>query len=261
MRELPIAWTTDLAVREHSGSTVDDRGDHVIVRTPENPTYHWGNCLLVTDTDTRDEAERWIGVFDEAFPAATWKAIGLPAMPRVPSAWTDRGLELELDDVLTTRVLPRQTPLVAPYSVRSLEADDWEQLVAAAMADNARTGEWPPHSHEPFVRARARADLALSERGLASFFGAFSGETLAASLGIVLCGTTARYRNVGTDAAHRRRGLASHLLGVAARWAGERGCDRWVIVTESTNPAGRVYRSVGFQLDVPTVQAYRRPGY
>src|SRR5262249_43085006 len=78
-------------------------------------------------------------------------------------------------------------------------------------------------------------------------------------LGVVCCGATARYQNVGTDAQHRRRGLASHLLGVAARWASARGCSRWVIVTEASNPAGRVYRSVGFGPAAPTVQAYRRP--
>ena len=84
-------------------------------------------------------------------------------------------------------------------------------------------------------------------------------ETLVASLGIVCCDTTARYQAVGTDPQHRRRGLATHLLGVAARWSADHGCDRWVIVTEATNPAGRVYRSVGFEQDIGNAQAYRRP--
>ena len=65
-------------------------------------------------------------------------------------------------------------------------------------------------------------------------------------------------QSVGTDDEHRRRGLASHLLGVAALWAADRGCDRWVIVTEATNPPGRVYRSLGFEPDTGTAQAYRK---
>jgi GNAT superfamily N-acetyltransferase len=80
---------------------------------------------------------------------------------------------------------------------------------------------------------------------------------LAAYLGVVRCELTARYQNVSTDARHRRRGLASHLLGVAARWAAEHGCVRWVIVTDAGNPAGRVYRRVGFEPEAATVQAYR----
>jgi hypothetical protein len=46
---------------------------------------------------------------------------------------------------------------------------------------------------------------------------------------------------------------------VAARWSAEGGCDRWVIITEATNPAGRVYRGVGFEPDVGNAQAYRKP--
>lgn len=79
-----------------------------------------------------------------------------------------------------------------------------------------------------------------------------------ASLGIVHCGTTARYQCVGTDEDHRRRGLASHLLGIAARWAASHGCGRWVIITEETNPAGRAYRKVGSSRTEAT-RAYRQP--
>ena len=80
-----------------------------------------------------------------------------------------------------------------------------------------------------------------------------------ADLGIVLCDSTARYQDVGTDAAHRGRGLATHLLGVAAQWAAGRGCTQWVIVTEETNAAGRVYRGVGFAPDSGSISAYRHP--
>ena len=259
MRELPLGWATDLAVLEHTGSSVEDHGDHLVVRTPDNPTFHWGNCVLVTEPEAVGDAARWIETFDEAFPAATWIAVGLTVMPGDGAPWSAAGVELELDDVLSTRTLPRHTPLPAPYSARELSGDDdWEQVVTLALAENERTGPWPSNSHETFVRARRRADSALVERGLAAFFGAFADDALAASLGIVLCGTTARYQNVGTDEPHRRRGLASHLLGVAGKWAADRGCDRWVIVTESTNAAGRIYRAVGFEPEGATVQAYRR---
>ncbi len=79
-----------------------------------------------------------------------------------------------------------------------------------------------------------------------------------AELGIVRCLRTARYQDVSTDAEHRRRGLARHLLGVAARWAGERTCDRWVIVAAADSDAGRLYRRAGFTADRPSVLAYRR---
>jgi GNAT superfamily N-acetyltransferase len=82
---------------------------------------------------------------------------------------------------------------------------------------------------------------------------------LIADLSIVRSGTTARNQSVGTDEERRRHELASHLLGVAARWAAGQGCNRWIIVTEATNPAGRIYRSLGFEPDTENAQAYRKP--
>jgi GNAT superfamily N-acetyltransferase len=107
------------------------------------------------------------------------------------------------------------------------------------------------------MRKTIETEQQLCENGKAAWFGAFHGDELVSDLGIVVCGKTARYQSVQTDERHRRKGLASHLLGKAAKWAAEQGCTSWVIVTESTNDAGRVYKKAGFLLDQETVTAYR----
>ena len=60
MHDLPPGWATDLAIVEHSGCLVEDHGDHLLVRTPDSPDYHWGNCLSVTDGDAVDDAGKWV---------------------------------------------------------------------------------------------------------------------------------------------------------------------------------------------------------
>ncbi len=259
MRDLPPGWATDLAVLELTGSTVDDHGDHLVVRSPDNPDYHWGNFLFVSDPEAVNDARRWVETFHTAFPDASYLAIGLARMPDDAEAWTRQGADLEPEEVLTTRTLPTQTPLPGGYSVRALDGDDWDQLTAREVADNARTGDYEPEGHARFAAARTATQRAICERGDAAFFGAFSGEVLVASLGIVRCGGIARYQSVGTDEEHRRCGLASHLLGVAARWAADRGCEQWVILTDVGNPAGRVYRRLGFEPTTGNAQAYRKP--
>jgi GNAT superfamily N-acetyltransferase len=260
MRSFPPGWATDLAIRELTGSIIEDREDHLLVRTPHNPDFHWGNCLFVTDDAAVGDAARWVRTFQSAFPEATWVAIGLTRMPDNQDAWLTRGVDLELDDVLTTWTLPRQSALPQGYTVRRLSGgEDWAQSVARSVAENDQTNEHDPRSFGRFAQAQAQSRRALSERDVGAFFGAFADDVLVADLGVVRCGTTARYQSVGTDDEHRRRGLASYLLGVAARWAAESGCDRWVIVTEATNPAGRLYRSLGFESDTGSAQAYRKP--
>src|SRR3954468_18365375 len=109
MRELSPGWETDLAILRFTGSRIEENADHLIIRSPDNPQFHWGNCLFVTDEQAVDDAKRWSDVFHDAFPAATWLAIGLVQMPGDLAAWTDLDLHPELDDVLTTRTLPLQT--------------------------------------------------------------------------------------------------------------------------------------------------------
>jgi GNAT superfamily N-acetyltransferase len=259
MDDVSPGWTTDLAILKLTGSTIEDRGDHLLVRSPANPDFHWGNCLFVADAAAVDDAQRWVETFTTGFPTATWVAIGLTARPSNPGAWAEQGLQAEWDDVLNTDTLPRQTPLADGYLARRLDGDDWEQYVLRDIRENARTGEYESVSHERFIRAQTEIRRSLSDQDDAAFFGAFTGGVLVADLGIVRCGTTARYQSVGTDPDHRRRGLAGHLLGLAARWAQERGCGQWVIVTEVTNPAGRLYRSVGFTPTLGMARAYRRP--
>ncbi len=222
MTELPPGWATDLAILALDGSELSDHGDHLVVRTPANPTYHWGNFVFVRDRAAVGDAERWVRRFRAEFPDADWTAVGLITRPSQDDAWAALGLDLAVDDVLHTPVMPRQTALAADYTVRRLETgDDWEQSVRRALAENLCTGEHDPAVFEPFIRAKVEARRSLCERGAAAFFGAFSraiGDDgsvghLVADLGVVCCGRTARYQDVGTDAAHRRRGLASHLLG------------------------------------------------
>lgn len=254
LASLPAGPRTDVQILLQQGAEVTDRSDHLVVRSPDQPRFHWGNFVQVTGGDPAD-ADRWVGAFDAAFPDAAHVAIGLPALP--PSApYARHGLEVSTDDVLATRRLPQQRPLDPAYAARPLAGDDWEQVIAARVADNAASGEHEPADFERFIRDRVAGHRDLVERGRAHFVGAFAGDDLVSELGVVLLGDTARYQNVGTRAAHRRRGLAGHLLGLAARWAQQHGAREWVIVTESTNPAGRLYRSVGFELDVAVVSAY-----
>ncbi|MFC6703778.1 GNAT family N-acetyltransferase [Flexivirga alba] len=251
---------TDLGVLRLQGVQITDRGDHLVIRSPHNPLFHWGNFVLVTGGDPSD-ADRWLGVFATEFPDAEHIAIDLPRMPD-PAAYAAHGLAVETDDVLASTHLPQLRPLPDGYAARELRSDDdWERLIRRNVEDNLATGEHEPVGYERFSRDQAAGRRALVEAGHAAFFGAFANQELVADLGIVLLADTARYQSVGTAQEHRRKGLAGHLLGIAARWAADRGAREWVIVTESTNPAGRLYRSLGFAEAAQTVQAYRaRPG-
>ena len=259
---LNLGWATDVEVLRLTGSMVEEHSDHQIVRSPHTPLFHWGNFVLVTDERAADDAGGWLSVFTAAFPTARHVALGLPRLPAT-EAWAEAGIEVSTDDVLATVSRPVQRPLAAGYAARGFrDPADWEQWIDLEAEENDRIGEHEPDSHRAFLRDQAATRARLVDQGHAAWFGAFTADgagELVSSLGIVRCGELARYQTVGTTDAHRRRGLATHLLGLAAAWADDRGCSTWVIVTETTNPAGRVYRSVGFRPAAGSVLAYRPP--
>ena len=50
-----LGYRTDLFVRAFDG-VVEDRGRHIVVRTPSNPGFWWGNLLLYPDAPDAADA-------------------------------------------------------------------------------------------------------------------------------------------------------------------------------------------------------------
>jgi GNAT superfamily N-acetyltransferase len=255
---LPLGWHTDLAVRRLGGSVVVERSDHLLVRTAANPLFYWGNFVLVTDPGRLDDASHWLEVFEREFPEAAHRAIGMVAEPADLAPWRALGLEIDHDDVLATDTSPAPSPLPEGYLVRQItDAIDWERSTEMRIAEFA-----PNDPREAqFERNVTESRIAMTDSGKVAWFGAFLGDRLAAELGIVDCGDgVARYQAVVTHADHRRRGLAGHLLGVAADWARDRGARAWVIVADDGSDAARLYRARGFVPADRGTRAQRKPG-
>lgn len=210
------------------------------------------------DPGSAAEAEKWIHRYNEFFPDNQWVAIGLPQMPANVEQWIGHGVTLEQLDVLSTDTLPKKQPLAAGYTARIFQEHDWETLTKRELAEGLSEGVYEPSVIESFVLETNANRKQLVDSGRAAWFGAFFDDEMVANLGMVVCGETGRYQSVETNISHRRRGLASHLLGIAAIWSHERGCKNWVIVAQETNDAGRVYRRAGFSPDVSAVNAYRK---
>lgn len=247
IRGLPLGWASDVEVLLRTGSVIEDRRDHLLVRTPSNPGYHWGNCLVVRDPGLADEAEAWVAAFDEDFPGAGHLAIGLPRSP-APARWTDLGLRIEADEVLVRDRPPTQRRVPSGITVRVLDSDqDWRDAVRLEIAEEAAGSGEDAAAYEKFVTARWASRRTLARTGSAAFLAAYRGTEQVAQLGIVLCSDHARYQSVLTSAAERGRGLAGHLLGAAGAWAERAGASGWRILVEPSSDAARLYRSVGFR--------------
>lgn len=255
-----LAWRTDIALLQQSGSTVSDHGDHLVVRTPENPAFYWGNFLLLAAPPPAAEARGWVERFEDALPGSRHRTFGLDQ----PHAATDEfdcfarlGYSLDCSIVLTTDAVHPPERDAAGVALRPLLSDeDWTQRVALAHALHGE-GDEPGE----FLLRRARAERRRCESGHGAWFGAFEGDRLLSALGIFrTVDGLARYQDVETHPAARRRGLASALLHHAGLFAAqELGATKLVIVADPDYHALRLYRSLGFTDSETQLQAQLSP--
>jgi GNAT superfamily N-acetyltransferase len=250
-----LALKTELALAA-TRSRVTDRGDYLVVETPDNPGYYDGNVLVLPAPPQVGEVAYWTRRFTDELGKN-------PAIKHVGLWWDgvtgDAGASAELHaagfKILTSQVMVA-TEVNAPPAdlpVRPLTADE-----VLATADLAYTiGDRHDEIYRTFLDRRATWHRNLVSRDLARFWGAFDGDTLVASLGLVWLGELARYQDVQTLPAYRRRGLAAALLAESARVAFARQIERLVIIAEPGSQAEQLYTRVGFQT-VERVASARR---
>ena len=77
MQITSLGFRTDLALLRAGGSTVEDRGDHLVVRSPHNPTFWWGNFVLLDAPAPAGRVDHWLEIFAREFPDAAHVAIGI----------------------------------------------------------------------------------------------------------------------------------------------------------------------------------------
>jgi len=244
-----VAWQTDVELCRQQGARVSEHADHVTVRTALNPTYRWGNFLLVTAPCAPDEVERWLERFGVAFPNAGHVAIGLDTPATADETLTafSAGLERETNAVLVNdAALPTPPTPPAAAELRAVLSDhDWRLAVDLRLAND--------DVHEPgyreFLETQMRAIRGACEQGHGAWFGAFRDGAMLASLGIFAAGAgRARYAAVDTHPAHRRQGLARALLATAAAHARARlDAQELVILADPDYFAIDLYRSIGFR--------------
>ena len=258
-----LGLRTDVALLELGGSVVEHHDDHVVVRTPDNPTYWWGNFLLVGSVPEPDETSRWLERFAEAHPAATHTAIAFDTTTgrtEQLGGFADAGLTVETATVMTAGAVDEPAHPQRAAAYRALDGDeDWGQWVDLRVAcrderqSEAGTREYSVRQSQAYRR--------LVSDGHGQWFGAFENGRLLSSMGLFRASDgLARFQSVETHPDARRRGLAGTLVHhVSGFGLTELGAHTLVMVADPTYAAIRLYRSLGFTDSESVLQAERAP--
>lgn len=245
-----LAFRTDLALLAMSGSVVEDRGTHVVVRTPDNPGFRWGNFHLLGRAPAAGEVDAILAAYDADFPDGDFRTFGVDGTTDQSEAVQPLvvgGLQADAATVMTaTSVHPPPRPdSTAVYRPLASE-EDWSQRIEVSLAVDVE--ESGTEGYLAFATQRAHAERRLCEDGHGTWWGAFLDGRLASVMGLVDAGHgLARYQDVETHPDFRGRGLAGTLVHrVAAYGFDVLGARTLVMVADPTYVAIRIYRSVGF---------------
>jgi ribosomal protein S18 acetylase RimI-like enzyme len=244
-----LAFRTDLALLALGTSEIEDRGTHIVVRTPDNPTFYWGNFMLLSEPPEPTEIDGWLAAYDAEFPHTQHRAFGVDGTEDRPEAmapFVQAGLSLDIGAVMTAQAVhePPRPNREAQY--RTLESDDdWAQRVRLTASCNE---DFPPEQYFTFASRKAAYERGLTQAGHGAWWGAFVAGEMVSGLGLFRAEAgLARFQSVETHPDARGRGLAGTLVHHASRHAFETlGADTLVMVADPDYLAIRIYRSVGF---------------
>ncbi|MGW0586328.1 GNAT family N-acetyltransferase [Streptosporangium sp. NPDC002607] len=244
-----LGYQSDLMLLGLQGSVVDRRDGYLAVRTPANPTYHWGNFILLDTPPAPGTVASWVSTFHHEFPDAGHVALGVDGVTGdagEPEELAAASLDVERSTVMTASAVHPPPRPNRDAHFRVLNGDeDW----SAALALQEATNPGPDiEGYRVFAQRNLAAMRRLQERGCGAWFGAFVNDRMVSGLGLFTDGSgLARYQAVDTHPAHRNQGLSGTLVYTAGRHALEHlNAHTLVMVADPSYVAIRVYRSVGF---------------
>ncbi len=261
-----LAYRTDLSILAFKGR-LEERADYFVAESPQNPTYFWGNLLVMKRPPQQGDYEKWIKHFEMEFrhqPLIKHMTFGwdsTDASDGEAKTFLENGFEFERSVVLTMTQDQLVTPkhAVARLVIRPLHSDeDWEAAIHNQVASELK--DFKLESYVPFKRAQFQKYRAMAESGLGKWFGAFVDDRLVADCGVYEFDGIARYQAVGTHPEFRRRGICGNLVYETAKYAYENlMASKLVMVADPEYHAAKVYESVGFKPTEKSIGLCRYP--
>ncbi|WP_407342545.1 GNAT family N-acetyltransferase [Pengzhenrongella phosphoraccumulans] len=264
---VPIAslgFRTDLMLLSLQGSEIEDHDDYLVVRSPHNPDFWWGNFLLFRRPPQPASVRAWEQAFARELPAAAHRTFGVDGTAAGVAGYdefTAAGYDVDASVVMTAHEVhsPPHPNGDASYRMLDLaEPRDRESATALRMA-NAPARD--PELHRRYLDRAMEAMAALQQAGAGGWFGAFLDGQMVSGMGLFSDGSgLARFQCVDTHPDSRGRGLAGTLVHhVSTYGLTTLGAQTLVMVADPAYHAIRIYRSVGFENTETQVELERAP--
>jgi GNAT superfamily N-acetyltransferase len=250
MRITSLGLRSDLMFHRFSGMVVD-RGTYLLVHTPDNPDYFWGNFLIFPAPPSQGDCERWLFLFEKELghragihhQAFIWDGTCSTADL---SEFKSREFSVESTTVMTSRHLSTPRKPHRGLAIKKVEtAREWEEVLELQIATTQSS--FAPDAYRTFMTKKFTQYRSMTEKGLGHWFAAYLGSKLVADLGIFFDEDIGRFQNVETHAEYRRQGICQTLVYQVSTWMLERDPSLTLVVEADVyGDAERIYTSLGY---------------
>ncbi len=247
-----LGYRTDLFFPRFEG-VIHNRGDYLVIRTPSNPGFFWGNYLLFAGPPAPGDLEKWQALFRQEISSQQvthhmvfgWDTSTGETGEVQP--FIDAGFHLVESIVLTAQQVCVPPKYNHEVVVRPL-VEDWEWEQALQNQVDCRPPEHSEEAYRPFKTAKMARYRQMQRAGLGGWFGAFLGDRLVADLGLFVINGVGRFQSVETALEFRRLGICGTMVYQAANYGFERlGAKTLVMIADEFYHAAKIYESVGFR--------------
>lgn len=241
------------------GSIVEDHGDHIVIKTPANPTWRWGNLMLFPHPPQPTDLVRWNELFDHHFDVENehrlfvWDTID--GDKGAAETFVENGFQFTREPMLGALdlQLPEQhNRQIETHVIRSDQ--EWESVIQLNVESFAAENL----AYQDYVERKFRLyrNMVEAERGF--WMGAWLENKLLASCGVFHNGHITRYQEVVTREENRNFGICTKLVFDAFTHGRSLSFpNQTLIAVDLDSQAERIYRRLGFH-DLEMTCAVRR---
>ncbi len=244
-----ISHKTDLLFSRFSGNVID-REDCILIQTPENPTFHWGNYILFKEAPQKGDFKKWTELFKSEFPyydeihhyVFAW----LEKSKGEIQEFLDLGFDLEKMILLTAQKVVQPPKYNSQVKIREICSDsNWEDVIQNQIS--CADAKYAGPGYEVFKRKQFTQYRTMVDKGIGQWYGGFLEGKLIAELGLFYIDSIGRFQNVGTHPDYRRRGVCQTLVYEVARQALiSKQASILAMDADEEYYAAKIYESIGF---------------
>lgn len=221
------------------------------VESPDNPTFFYGNFLLLDKAPESTDLKQLETLFKSLFTGPKIKHFTFCWKGKVVKDWSEFlkvGYEYDESSILTLQ----ENELIKPKSlnesieVRPFSSDnDWNEWIDLETAEREK-GDHEEANYRIYLAGKVRMYKQFVKLNRGNYFGAYIDGKLVAAAGLFSKEKIGRFQSVLTKTSYRKQGICKSLMfEICKRYAGD--LETLVIAADNHYFAKDIYEQLGFK--------------